>query len=105
MTGVLAVDLGKTLCRAALWTGAERFDAEGPGAAGLAAVNGTATAEHAILAVVRKLLQRSGADLRCHRCDRRGGGAERAGCRAGAGGASAGRAAGDAAGHDERRGL
>ena len=60
MTGVLAVDLGKTNCRAALWTGAERFDAEGPGAAGLAAVDGTATAERAILAVVRKLLQGAG---------------------------------------------
>ncbi len=63
MTGVLAVDLGKTFCRAALWTGAERFGAEGPGAAGLAALNGTVTAEHAILAVARKLLQ--GAGLTC----------------------------------------
>ena len=63
MTGVLAVDLGKTNCRAALWTGAGRFDAEGPGAAGLAAVDGAATAERAILAVVRKLLQ--GAGLTC----------------------------------------
>ena len=60
MTGVLAVDLGKTNCRAALWTEAGRFDAEGPGAAGLAAVDGAVTAEHAILAVVRKLLQRAG---------------------------------------------
>ena len=60
MTGVLAVDLGKTNCRAALWTGAGRFDAEGPGAAGLAAVDGAATAERAILAVVRKLLQGAG---------------------------------------------
>ena len=49
MTGVLVVDLGKTGCRAALWTGAGRFDAEGPGAAGLAARNGAVTAEHAIL--------------------------------------------------------
>jgi N-acetylglucosamine kinase-like BadF-type ATPase len=63
MTGVLAVDLGKTGCRAALWTGAGRFDAEGPGVAGLAALNGAATAERAILAVVRKLLQ--GAGLAC----------------------------------------
>ena len=60
MTGVLAVDLGKTNCRGALWTEAGRFDAEGPGAAGLAAVDGAVTAEHAILAVVRKLLQRAG---------------------------------------------
>ena len=60
MTGVLAVDLGKTFCRAALWTEAGRFDAEGPGAAGLAAVDGAATAERAILAVVRKLLQGAG---------------------------------------------
>ena len=60
MTGVLAVDLGKTGCRAALWTEAGRFDAEGPGVAGLAASNGAATAERAILAVVRKLLQGAG---------------------------------------------
>ena len=60
MTGVLAVDLGKTGCRAALWTEAGRFDAEGPGAAGLAAWNGAVTAEHAILAVARKLLQQAG---------------------------------------------
>ena len=63
MTGVLAVDLGKTGCRAALWTGAGRFDAEGPGAAGLAALNGAVTAERAILAVARPLLQ--GAGLTC----------------------------------------
>ena len=63
MTGVLAVDLGKTTCRAALWTGAGRFDAEGPGAAGLATLNGVVTAERAILAVARKLLH--GADLAC----------------------------------------
>ena len=60
MTAVLAVDLGKTNCRAALWTEAGRFDAEGPGAAGLAALDGAATAERAILAVVRKLLQGAG---------------------------------------------
>ncbi len=60
MTGVLAVDLGKTGCRAALWTGAGRFDAEGPGTAGLAALNGAVTAERAILAVARKVLQRAG---------------------------------------------
>ena len=60
MTGVLAVDLGKTFCRVALWTEAERFDAEGPGAAGLAAVDSAAMAERAILAVVRKLLQGAG---------------------------------------------
>ncbi len=60
MTGVLAVDLGKTGCRAALWTEAGRFDAEGPGAAGLAALNGAVTAERAILAVARPLLQGAG---------------------------------------------
>ena len=63
MTGVLAVDLGKTGCRVALWTEAGRFDAEGPGAAGLAALNGAVTAERAILAVARPLLQ--GAGLTC----------------------------------------
>ena len=60
MTGVLAVDLGKTCCRAALWTEAGRFDAEGPGAAGLAALDGAVTAERAILTVARKLLQQAG---------------------------------------------
>ena len=55
--------MARPCCRAALWTGAERFGAEGPGAAGLAALNGTVTAEHAILAVARKLLQ--GAGLTC----------------------------------------
>lgn len=60
MTRVLAVDLGKTTCRAALWTRAGRYDAAGPGAPGLAAANGAATAERAILAVARKLLQQAG---------------------------------------------
>ena len=60
MTGVLAVDLGKTFCRAALWTGAGRLDAEGPGAAGLAALNGAVAAERAILPVAWKLLQQAG---------------------------------------------
>jgi N-acetylglucosamine kinase-like BadF-type ATPase len=60
MTGVLAVDLGKTGCRVALWTEAGRFDAQGPGAAGLAARNGAVTAEYVILAVARPLLQEAG---------------------------------------------
>lgn len=59
--GVLAVDLGKTGCRAALWTGTgRRVDAEGMGAAGLAAPAGGALAEAAILAVAGPLLRAAG---------------------------------------------
>jgi len=55
---VLAIDLGKTGCRAALWTGAgRRMEAEGLGAAGLAAPAGAALAEAAILAVAGPLLR------------------------------------------------
>ena len=48
---ILAVDLGKTSCRAA--AGGRR--AEGPGAPGLATPGGVRAAEAAILAVARKL--------------------------------------------------
>lgn len=52
---VLAADLGKTGCRAALWSGERRAEAEGPGAPGLAFAGGVAAAEAAILAVARLL--------------------------------------------------
>ncbi len=53
---VLAIDLGKTACRAALWLADERRDAAGPGAPGLARLGGEFAAEAAILAVVTPLL-------------------------------------------------
>ena len=59
---VLAVDLGKTSCRAALWVGGSRTDAEGPGAPGLASPGGAALAEAAILAVAARLLRAAGLD-------------------------------------------
>lgn len=52
---VLAVDLGKSGCRAALWVGEVRTEAEGAGAPGLAAPGGVAAAEQAVLAVCRML--------------------------------------------------
>jgi len=52
---VLALDLGKTGCRAALWVGEVRTDAEGAGAPGLAVPGGAAAAEQAVLAVYRTL--------------------------------------------------
>jgi N-acetylglucosamine kinase-like BadF-type ATPase len=60
MSSALAVDLGKTGCRGALWTEAGRFDAEGPGTAGLAALMGAVTADRAILEEARQLLQQAG---------------------------------------------
>ncbi len=57
---VLAVDLGKTGCRAALWTDASRTDAEGAGAPGLAAANGVDLAQAAILSAAQPLLRRAG---------------------------------------------
>ena len=57
---ILAVDLGKTGCRAALWLGERRTEAEGTGAHGLASVGGAA-AEAAVLAVSRPLLRDAGA--------------------------------------------
>lgn len=59
---ILAVDLGKTGCRAALWAGTSRTDAEGPGAPGLASPGGAALAEAAILAVATRLLRAAGLD-------------------------------------------
>ncbi len=57
---VLAVDLGKTGCRAALWVDASRTDAEGIGAPGLASPSGAALAEAAILTVATRLLRAAG---------------------------------------------
>lgn len=57
---VIGIDLGKTRCRAALWIGSSRMDAEGTGAPGLAAPGGVAVAEAAILAVAVPLLRASG---------------------------------------------
>ena len=57
---VLAVDLGKTSCRAALWVGGSRMDAEGPGAPGLVSPGGAVLAETAILAVATPLLRAAG---------------------------------------------
>jgi len=54
---ILALDLGKTGCRAALWVGEARSDAEGAGAPGLAAPDGVAAAERAVLAVAGPLLR------------------------------------------------
>ncbi len=60
---VLVIDLGKTACRAALWSGSHHTDAEGEGAPGLAARTGAAGAEAAILAVVAPLLRAAGLAL------------------------------------------
>lgn len=57
---LLAIDLGKTGCRAALWVGASRTDAQGAGARGLAAPDGTDLAEAAILTVAVPLLRTAG---------------------------------------------
>ena len=54
---MLALDLGKTGCRAALWIGDQRTDSEGSGAPGLAAPGGVALAEASVLAVARPLLR------------------------------------------------
>ena len=59
---VLAIDLGKTGCRAALWAGEGRFEAEGEGAPGLAAPGGVGAAEAAALAVARPLLTAAGVE-------------------------------------------
>jgi glucosamine kinase len=61
MSAVLAIDLGKTTCRAALWTseGEEPALAEGPGAPGLAATAGVDAAETAISQVYRRIVQSS----------------------------------------------
>lgn len=57
---LLVVDLGKTSCRAALWVGANRTDAQGAGARGLAAPDGADLAEAAILSVAVPLLRTAG---------------------------------------------
>ncbi len=55
-TAILAVDLGKTGCRASLRIdGTERARADGPGAPGLAARDGVAAAQRAVTAVVREI--------------------------------------------------
>ncbi len=59
---VLAMDLGKTGCRASLWIGTSRKDADGPGVPGLASPGGAALAEAAILAVAAPLLRAAGLD-------------------------------------------
>lgn len=58
---VLAVDLGRTGCRATLWAGgdaAPQATAKGEGTLGLTATAGAETAEKAILAVVAPLLEK-----------------------------------------------
>jgi len=57
---VLALDLGKTGCRAVLWVGEKRTDADGAGAPGLAAPGGVTLAQAAVLAVARPLLREAG---------------------------------------------
>ncbi len=52
---ILGIDLGKTLCRAALWSSRTRTDAEGAGTPGLAAPHGANLAEAAILAATSHL--------------------------------------------------
>ena len=59
---VLAIDLGKTGGRAALWVGEWRTDAEGPGAPGLASPHGATLAEAAIVAAAGPLVQEAGLD-------------------------------------------
>jgi len=54
--GMLAVDLGRSRCRVALWSGGIRVDAEGPGGPGLASPGGADAALAAILTVARPML-------------------------------------------------
>lgn len=64
MPTVLAVDVGRTGCRAALWNGAAPEPdaiAAGDGSLGLGAVDGPDVAEASILAVVKPLLDAEGA--------------------------------------------
>ena len=63
MPAVLAVDLGKTGCRAGLWTGDDaepRSGREVPGTPGLAGPGGAAEAGAVVLAVARQLLDAAG---------------------------------------------
>jgi N-acetylmuramic acid 6-phosphate etherase len=57
---VLALDLGKTGCRAALWVDGSCTEAEGAGAPGLATPGGVRLAVAAVLAVARPLLRGAG---------------------------------------------
>lgn len=57
---VLALDLGKTSCRAALWVGDRRTDAESAGAPSLAAPGGVMLAEAAAITAARPLLRAAG---------------------------------------------
>ncbi len=57
---LLAVDLGRSHCRAALWAGGVRTDVAGAGAPGLASPGGVDAALAAILAVVLPLVGRDG---------------------------------------------
>lgn len=60
---VLAVDVGRTGCRAALWRGDAQVPtatATGEGSLGLGAANGPDTAEATVLAVVKPLLEGQG---------------------------------------------
>ncbi|HET7570896.1 MAG TPA: BadF/BadG/BcrA/BcrD ATPase family protein [Gammaproteobacteria bacterium] len=62
MTAVLAIDVGRTGCRAALWRDGEAapsHTAEGKGTVGLTAPDGAAVAAEAILAVVEPLVKQS----------------------------------------------
>ncbi len=60
MQPTLAIDLGKTTCRAALWHGEHRHDATGAGCPGLAEPGSILAAEAAILAVATPLLRSAG---------------------------------------------
>ncbi|HEY0206841.1 MAG TPA: N-acetylmuramic acid 6-phosphate etherase [Acetobacteraceae bacterium] len=57
---LLAADLGRSRCRAALWAGGIRTDAAGAGAPGLASPGGADAALAAVLAVVRPMVGRDG---------------------------------------------
>jgi glucosamine kinase len=66
LAAVLAIDLGKTGCRAALWRDDQSepdWSGSGAGAPGLAAVDGLKAAESAIASVCRPILE--GAELSC----------------------------------------
>ncbi len=59
-TAILAVDLGKTRCRASLRIdGTERARADGPGAPGLATRDGVAAAQRAVRGVLREINTRA----------------------------------------------
>ena len=63
---VLAVDLGRSRCRLALWVGDARSEASGPGAAGLATPGGAAHAEAAVLSLAAPLLRDAGVERLDH---------------------------------------